>query len=420
MPAKYYHEDYLVMLVDRNKEDFEPLERYDGMGTPIKHRHNLEGCLRVFPARPYDLLNSKGGCPYCSGVAQWTHEDYLKWLFDNKRTDVVPLDRYVKGTKPIRHQCTDPDCKRIWYISPVNIRQGGKCKCLHWNYIPTTAQYKQQLLDKGIDYLVPIDEYIDIKTPIKHQCTDQNCRHIWKASPGNIKQGSGCPKCNVRYMDTDKYKKRLITEGRLDLVPIEEFTGTSSPIKHLCTNPNCLHVWPVSPGSILYHGTGCPICVGRKISRAALSWFKSFKTTYPDLQYEYLIPGTRWSVDAYSPSTRTVFEYLGVYWHGSPRKYPHDKIVAAGQGTCLEVYNKTMARLRALHKLGYTVIYTWEKVDVLLGHVTIKLVNRKPKKYKLSNVKAPKKLTQEESFTAVYNRAKQESAKRKKKRYSKR
>jgi hypothetical protein len=69
--------------------------------------------------------------------------------------------------------------------------------------------------------------------------------------------------------------------------------------------------------------------------------------------------GKKIRLDGYHKETRTVFEFLGDYFHGNPKNYPIKK----------EAYKKTMHRLLTLNQLGYNVIYVWENDYKRLGRL---------------------------------------------------
>jgi len=55
----------------------------------------------------------------------------------------------------------------------------------------TNEQYDLDLFDREID-AVAVEDYIDNKTPILHECPKN---HRWKARPIDILHGSTCPSC---------------------------------------------------------------------------------------------------------------------------------------------------------------------------------------------------------------------------------
>lgn len=58
----------------------------------------------------------------------------------------------------------------------------------------TNEQYLERLLNKKIINIIPIEEYKGAHTKIKHRCLI--CEHEWNSQPTNICSGYGCPSCN--------------------------------------------------------------------------------------------------------------------------------------------------------------------------------------------------------------------------------
>jgi len=55
------------------------------------------------------------------------------------------------------------------------------------------------------------------------------------------------------------------------------------------------------------------------------------------------------NVDGYDKENKTVYEFLGDYWHGNPRLYSDN-----------DRFNKTVNRFKTLSMNGYKIIYCWE------------------------------------------------------------
>lgn len=77
--------------------------------------------------------------------------------------------------------------------------------------------------------------------------------------------------------------------------------------------------------------------------------------------YEYNIPGTSFSVDGYVPDVKTVYEFLGDYWHGNPVCFEPEYINTFVGKTCGELFTNTMLRLQDISRRGYIVYYIWER-----------------------------------------------------------
>lgn len=77
---------------------------------------------------------------------------------------------------------------------------------------------------------------------------------------------------------------------------------------------------------------------------------------------EFKIPTTRYSVDGYDASTRTVYEFLGCFYHGCNRCFPSrfEPFTRLLGRNMASVFSLTHQRLQTLRNLGYTVKTMWE------------------------------------------------------------
>lgn len=74
-----------------------------------------------------------------------------------------------------------------------------------------------------------------------------------------------------------------------------------------------------------------------------------------------MINGRRFVADGYDPSSKTVYEFWGDFWHGNPRVYKADDVNTVCNVTFGELYEKTKAKVRTLIATGYQVVEIWEK-----------------------------------------------------------
>jgi hypothetical protein len=105
-------------------------------------------------------------------------------------------------------------------------------------------------------------------------------------------------------------------------------------------------------------GNGCPNCTGR-VSKSSNKWLDSFENK--NIIYEYSIPENKnLIVDGYDPTTNTVYQYHGDYWHGNPRKYNPNDINSHNGERFGELYKKTLENDNFLKSCGYQLIVKWE------------------------------------------------------------
>jgi G:T-mismatch repair DNA endonuclease (very short patch repair protein) len=64
--------------------------------------------------------------------------------------------------------------------------------------------------------------------------------------------------------------------------------------------------------------------------------------------------------DGYDPTTKTIYEFNGDYWHGNPNLYKSTDTNKHNKKTFEELYKKTIERESFLVKNGYKVVSIWE------------------------------------------------------------
>lgn len=139
----------------------------------------------------------------------------------------------------------------------------------------THDQYENELFEKEIDYF-PIEQYIDSKTPILHQCLND---HTWYSSPNSILSNRGCPYCSRKIKKTNSH---YISELPKEYIILEDYINNYTPIVHKHTI--CGHEWLVRPYSIL-RGTRCPNCSGGNINSTLPAILYHVSFTYKNNTY---------------------------------------------------------------------------------------------------------------------------------------
>jgi G:T-mismatch repair DNA endonuclease (very short patch repair protein) len=77
-----------------------------------------------------------------------------------------------------------------------------------------------------------------------------------------------------------------------------------------------------------------------------------------DRQYR-LADGTNLSADGYCAETRTVYEFLGCFWHFHTCLHFRDVSTVFGE-TLADRYEQTMDRLQKTRRAVYQVVVQWE------------------------------------------------------------
>ena len=77
-------------------------------------------------------------------------------------------------------------------------------------------------------------------------------------------------------------------------------------------------------------------------------------------QIKISIGNSHFFVDAYDPTTNTVYEFHGDFWHGNPEVFHPYKINKVAKKTFGNLYKATLKKENILKNAGYNVISIWE------------------------------------------------------------
>ena len=197
-------------------------------GDKVKILHKCNSCNQIKPMCPSDLIQGKG-CRLCSmkrvgGQNKKTHDDYLNEVQELHSSKIFVPQNYENDATKIEHVCTV--CDYAWSATPTNILQNHGCPaCARQRTIEswkrTNAEYLIELAKMVDDDFVPLEEYIDARTPIKHLC--KFCQGTWKISPDNALRGKGCPICKESH--GEKAIRRFLDDNQIVYVSQKTFVG---------------------------------------------------------------------------------------------------------------------------------------------------------------------------------------------------
>jgi hypothetical protein len=177
----------------------------------------------------------------------------------------------------------------------------------------------------------------------------------FEQTPNNhIYSGKGCPSCSGN-------KKYTTPEFVCKANAIHEFKYDYSKSNYIGCFDKIIIKCPIhgdflqSPSEHLY-GKGCIKCT-HIISDPEIEFLNYYNI--PTRNY-YLPKWKKKPVDGYDPTTNTIYEFLGDYWHGNLNKYPPEKLHPKRKITYRELNDRTMTNLNRVKSLGYEVKYIWE------------------------------------------------------------
>jgi rubrerythrin len=133
--------------------------------------------------------------------------------------------------------------------------------------MPNTITGQDAIVVIGSAPIYQMDNFEELlNNPILCRC--DSCGMEWKAYPGTLLGGSGCPSC-ARVRGTAKRTKSAeefmaqLKSANPTVEMLEKYVNDRTKIKFRCLE--CGWEWKVSPGSLL-RGTKCPSCTKNSTS----------------------------------------------------------------------------------------------------------------------------------------------------------
>ena len=313
----------------------EVLNEFLTMQTPILHRcnrHNIE-----WMATPQNILDGHG-CKQC-GIEKIieknikTNEQYIQEL-SVVNPNIEVLEDYKGANTPILHRCLIDNYE--WKGTPANLLYHTGCPRCSKNVKRTQEQYLYDLKEVN-PFVIPLEDFINVKTPILHRCLKHNID--WITSPASVLQGGGCKNCKYEKhaKSARKTHKQYVAELssiNSNVIPLENYIDANTPILHKCLIDG--YEWTTTPARLLYGG-GCPVCNESKGEKRIAKWLDDNKIEYirqkrfSDCKDKKTLP-----LDFYLPFYNVCIEYDGkqhfeaINWFGGNEKLEytqkHDKI----------------------------------------------------------------------------------------------
>lgn len=195
-------------------------------------------------------------------------------------------------------------------------------------------------------------EYVGNKVKVEIQCPIHG---PFMQRPNDHLSGMRCPTC---HRSTKKTTDEFIelaksVHGNLYDYSKVNYVGNKVPVTIICKKHGEFKKWP---NAHVYKKQGCPICSASWISKCETDFLNHVQISESYRQF----PIGPFSVDGVDKSTKTVYEFLGDYWHGNPSIYDKNKINKTLGVSFGGLYKKTFWRFGKIADAGYTIKYIWE------------------------------------------------------------
>ena len=258
--------------------------------------------------------------------------------------------------------------------TPSNHLQGKGCtKCGRHRTVEARKKDTQTFVKRarevhGDKYGYQEVVYMNTHENVMIRCPDHD---LFPQTPKNHLRGQGCMKCaaTVRGEARRKGTETFVIEAKKvhgDVYNYEDVVYTTCEENVMI---RCRTHGPFSqtPSNHL-RGQGCPKCSYRKWWSKKGIDFVEWMAVYHGLRDmvhamnigEYKVPGTRYSVDGYSESRNTIYEFHGTIWHGDPRLCDPDDTNFRTGIRYGKLYQQTLERTRCFRERGYDVVEMWE------------------------------------------------------------
>jgi len=253
----------------------------------------------------YDSVTN---CPYCSGKAKKTKQDYhnlaksrgFKWI-DNKLPKNIMTKTWWECEKGHR-----------WKATYGNIYSGRGCPYCSGKIKKTKQDYINLAKSRGFKW---IDNKLpkNIMTKTWWECEKE---HRWKATYGNIYSGYGCPYCSGKAKKTEKDYHKLAESRGFKWIGVELPLNVLTKTLWECEKG---HKWKAIYSNI-QQGGGCPFCKnminGVIVSKPQIKLNNLLcgSLNYPEGKY-YI------DVAVMRRSQKIAVEYDCWYWHNGREEH---------------------------------------------------------------------------------------------------
>lgn len=331
--------------IHNNKYDYSivEFENNDSIISIICPNHG------VFKQRLSSHL-SGNGCKSCKNDKRRTNVfDFIKIsneLYCDKYD--YTLVEYTTTNDKVKIICPNHG---IFEKSPKNHLKGQGCpKCKKI----TTEKFIKICKDKHSNkYDYSLSVYSGSHSKVKIICSKHG---LFEQSASQHMRGFGCLRCsldNNRISTKDFINISNKAHNNKYDYSITEYKLCKSKVEIICP----IHGIFTQIAGDHMRGFGCKSC-GSEISVSKLEkkWLDSLSVENENRQYKI----SKYIVDGYDPSTNTIYEFNGDFWHGNPNKYNSEDINPITNSTFGYLYKKTLNKEKYFTNKGYNIVSIWE------------------------------------------------------------
>ncbi len=307
---------------------------------------------------------------------KYTRDDFIQ------KSVAVHHDRYcydhaeyTRSSIPVRITCkTHGD----FYQRPNDHLRGRGCPVCGGSKKITTEEFVQRAKEvHGDTFDYSQVEYRNMDSKVTIRCKVHGVFTQWASSH---LLGVGCSKCStaraadaLRFTTEEFVQRAKEVHGDTFDYSQVKYTGAQDKVQIICKKHGSF--FQIANDHL--QGNKCPACKG-SISRKERLWLDAMGI--PNIvecrQVLLQTVAGNFIVDGFCAETNTIYEFLGDYWHGNPKKFPTGTNPTNHTEFSM-LHKKTMDRLDSLKELGYNVVYVWESDWSPITHKEKKYVKAK-------------------------------------------
>lgn len=203
-------------------------------------------------------------------------------------------------------------------------------------------------------------KYINMNKLIDIYCPNHG---IFCQTPGNHLKGQNCPLCShiegglKKRLGTSEFIRRSKQiHGNKYQYTLTNYTTSSNPVTIICPNHG-----PFKQAAQSHlAGNACALCSNSNTSKLEQQWLDSLKLETMVKRQLLVVGNKRYRPDGYDPSTNTVYEFFGDFWHGNPKIYNPNHINPRIKKTYGELNQETIDKIALYKENKYNIVYIWE------------------------------------------------------------
>jgi hypothetical protein len=181
-------------------------------------------------------------------------------------------------------------------------------------------------------------------------CSDETVKS-YKVKLGLSKRKGTNTKLTSSTIEEDRFTeyREYLVANNIEVVALQNVKGNST---FRCIK--CGNQWITRLYDLVKREQECGKCKPRHTSKIANNWLDSLGISNRE------VPVHQYFVDGMSEDGKTVYEFLGDFWHGNLEVFNEDAINPIRNITYLELFEETFTRLKYIKDLGFNIVFIWE------------------------------------------------------------